>query len=87
MGAIPLIGALSGPVMRLLLPGAAEGAESTLFAATAAEPGSYTGPTGLRESRGAIGPAALSPLALDAGLAAALWRVSEELTDVSFELG
>ena len=87
MGAIPLIGALSGPVMRLLLPGAVEGAESTLFAATAAEPGSYTGPTGLRESRGAIGPAALSPLALDAGLAAALWRVSEELTDVSFELG
>ena len=30
MGAIPLLGALSGPVMRLLLPGAAEGAESTL---------------------------------------------------------
>ena len=86
MGAIPLLGALSGPVMRLLLPGAAEGAESTLYAATAAEPGSYTGPTGLRESRGAIGPATMSPLALDAELAAELWRVSEELTGVTFEL-
>lgn len=86
MGAIPIVGALSGPVMRLLLPGAAEGAESTLFAATVAEPGSYTGPTGLRESRGAVGPAAMSPLARDAELAAALWRVSEELSDVPFEL-
>ena len=86
MGAIPLIGALSGPVMRLVLPGAAEGAESTLFAATVAEPASYTGPTGLRESRGAIGPAMVSPLARDPELADALWRVSERLTDVAFEI-
>lgn len=86
LGSIPLLGALSGPITRLLLPGAADGAESTLYAATVAEPGSYTGPTSLGESRGPIGPAAMSPLARDQDLAEALWQVSEELTDVRFDL-
>ena len=36
-----------------------------LFAATAAEPGSYTGPQRFGETRGPIGPARLSPLAQD----------------------
>lgn len=85
LGSIPLLGALSGPITRLLLPGASDGAESTLYAATVAEPGSYTGPTGLGESRGSIGPAGLSPLARDPELAASLWRLSEELTGVRFD--
>ena len=85
MGSIPLLGPLSRPFTRLLLPGARQGAEATLYAATVAAPGSYTGPTGLRETRGPVGPAALSPLARDADLAAALWRVSEEHTGVRYE--
>jgi NAD(P)-dependent dehydrogenase (short-subunit alcohol dehydrogenase family) len=84
LGSIPLLGALSRPVMRLLLPGAAAGAESTLYAATVAEPGSYTGPTSLGEVRGAIGPVAMSDLARDPALAAALWDLSSELTGVEF---
>ena len=85
LGSIPLLGALSRPLTRLFLPDARKGAEATLYAATVAEPGSYTGPTSLRETRGPVGPAALSPLARDADLAAALWRVSEERTGVRFE--
>lgn len=86
LGSLPLVAALSRPLTRLVLPGATEGAEATLYAATVAEPGSYTGPSRLRETRGPVGPAALSPLAGDADLAAALWRVSEELTGVPFAL-
>ncbi|KAB7743930.1 SDR family NAD(P)-dependent oxidoreductase [Nostocoides sp. F2B08] len=85
LGSIPLLGVLSRPLTRLFLPSAAHGAESTLYAATVAGPGSYTGPTGMRETRGPIGPAALSPLARDADLAADLWRVSEERTGVRYE--
>ena len=84
LGSIPLVGMLARPLTRLLLPGARAGAEATLYAATVAEPGSYTGPTGLRETRGPVGPATLSPLARDADLAAALWAVSEELTGVRY---
>jgi NAD(P)-dependent dehydrogenase (short-subunit alcohol dehydrogenase family) len=86
LGSIPLLGTLSRPFTRLFFANATAGAESTLYAATVAEPGSYTGPTSLRETRGPVGPAALSPLARDADLAAALWRVSEERTGVRYEL-
>ena len=85
LGSIPLVGMLARPLTRLLLPGARAGAEATLYAATVAEPGSYTGPTGLGETRGPVGPAALSTLARDVDLAAHLWQVSEELTGVRFE--
>ncbi|MDO5502370.1 MAG: oxidoreductase [Actinomycetia bacterium] len=85
LGAIPLLGRLSGPVMRLLFPGAEAGAESTLYAATVAEPGSYSGPTGWRGIRGAVGPAPMSQHAQDEELAAELWQVSEDLTGITYD--
>jgi NAD(P)-dependent dehydrogenase (short-subunit alcohol dehydrogenase family) len=77
---------LLGPaVLRLAVQSAAAGARPTLFAATQAEPGSYTGPTRFGETRGAIGAARLSSTAQDERLAARLWRVSEELTGLRYE--
>ena len=87
LGSIPLLGPASRPFTRLFLPGADAGAQATLYAATVAEPGSYTGPTALGESRGPVGPAAVSTLALDVDLARALWQRSEELTGVTFGIG
>ena len=47
-----------GPVaMKVLLQTASAGANPTLYAATEAEPGSYTGPSWLGEMRGPVGPA------------------------------
>ena len=57
-----------------------------LYAATEAAPGSYSGPTGLRETRGPVGEARLSRWAQDETLAALLWERSEELTGVTFSL-
>ena len=53
------------------------------WAATEAAPGSYSGPTGFRETRGPVGEAKLSTLAQDATLAGLLWERSEELTGIS----
>lgn len=83
MGSVPLLGALIRPVTALLLPGPDAGAEASLYAATVAEPGSYTGPSQLREMRGPIGPARLSGLAQDTRLAEELWVTSEDLTGVT----
>ena len=69
--------------MRLLFPSPARGAEAVLYAATVAAPGSYSGPTGLRETRGPVGEAKRSTWAQDEALAAALWERSEELTGVT----
>ncbi|MGZ4533922.1 MAG: oxidoreductase [Nocardioidaceae bacterium] len=85
LGSIPGIKQLAPPVLRLVFQSAAAGANPTLYAATAAEPGSYTGPQHLRETRGPVGPARLSRTARDEGLAAALWARSEELTDVVYD--
>ena len=75
----------SGPVVsRVLLQSAAAGANPTLYAATEAEPGSYTGPSWLGEMRGPVGTARRSAPARDAALASALWERSEELTGVRF---
>ena len=63
------------------------GAEPTLYAATEATPGSYTGPQSLRESRGHVGPAKVGRLARDETLAGKLWQVSEDLTGVALRLG
>lgn len=65
---------------------AAQGALPTLFAATdpTAKGGGYYGPNGIREVRGYPGEAKIPPQALDTGVAARLWSVSEELTGVSF---
>jgi NAD(P)-dependent dehydrogenase (short-subunit alcohol dehydrogenase family) len=72
-------------VLRVLVQSAAAGAEPTLYAATVAEPASYTGPQRWRESRGAVGPARLSPAATDEALAAKLWSLSEDLTGVRYQ--
>ncbi len=85
LGAIPGVKQLAPVFLRLLFQSAKAGAEPTLYAATAAEPGSYSGPQGLRESRGKVGPARLSPLARDEVLASKLWQVSEDLTGVRYD--
>lgn len=86
LGSIPAVGTLGQWGVRLLFPGPAKGAEAVLFAATVAAPGSYSGPTGLRETRGPVGEAVRSRWAQDETLAALLWERSEELTGVVFAL-
>lgn len=65
---------------------AAAGAQPQLYASTAAEvvPGGYYGPDGPFELRGA--PKAVEPAehAKDQAVAAQLWRVSEEMTNMRF---
>ncbi len=85
MAGFNVVGRSAAPVlMRVLLPGPAQGAEAILYAATEAESGSYTGPQRLGESRGAVGPAKMNEHARDLDLAAALWERSEQLTGVRF---
>ena len=63
-----------------------QGALPQLYASTApgVQPGAYYGPTGPMEFKGAPGLAKLAPQATDAGAAAQLWRVSEELTGIQY---
>ncbi len=86
MGARWLVRTFAPPLMRLVLPGPEGGAESILYAATVAAPGSYTGPQGPGEVRGKVGPARMSALATDEDLARRLWTLSEELTGLTLEL-
>jgi NAD(P)-dependent dehydrogenase (short-subunit alcohol dehydrogenase family) len=80
-------------ITRLLNPlfamKAADGALPTLRAATdpAAANGSYWGPSGLFEIRGAPALARISADARDTAVAARLWAASETLTGVAFPLG
>lgn len=71
-------------VQPLMSQSAAAGALPTLFAATApeAKPGGYYGPTGLFETKGPAGVAAIAPRAQDKAVAARLWDVSEGLTNL-----
>ena len=64
------------------------GALALLYAATSpeVEGGAYVGPDGFGEFRGHPRLTTPSPAARDAGLAARLWTVSEELTGVRFDL-
>lgn len=80
MGAKRLMRSVAPVMLRLVTQPAAAGARATLYAATVAEPGSYTGPRRFGETRGAIGPARLSPFARDEKLARRLWQVSEVMT-------
>jgi NAD(P)-dependent dehydrogenase (short-subunit alcohol dehydrogenase family) len=80
MGANPVIRRAAPIFLALFTQSAAAGARATLYAATEAEPGSFTGPGRFAESRGAIGPAKLSAEAQDEKLARRLWQVSEEMT-------
>ena len=84
MGANWVLNNIGTPFMKMAFQSAARGADPTLFAATIAEPGSYTGPTWLRETRGPIGPAKESRWARDVDLAGRLWDLSVEKTGVSF---
>jgi NAD(P)-dependent dehydrogenase (short-subunit alcohol dehydrogenase family) len=84
MGSIPGVRLLAPPFLKLMFQSAAAGANPTLYAATAAEPASYTGPQSLRETRGKVGPAKLNRLARDEALAAKLWDRSEQLTGVIY---
>lgn len=86
MGANPVVRAVTPFLLPLIFQSAAAGANPSLYAATLAEPGSYTGPQRLGESRGPIGPAKLNRHAENADLAASLWEISEAKTGVSFAL-
>nr|MBA2465538.1 SDR family NAD(P)-dependent oxidoreductase [Nocardioidaceae bacterium] len=65
LGSIPGVRIVAPLALKLVLQSAAAGAEPTLFAVTEGGPASYTGPQRLRESRGPVGAAWISPLALD----------------------
>ena len=84
MGANPVVRAVVGGFGRVFFAGAEPAAEAVLYAASVAEPGSYTGPTSLGGARGPIGPALPSGWALDETLAGLLWEHSEELAGVRF---
>ncbi len=85
LGAIPGVKQLAPLFLKIAFQSPKAGALPTLYAATAATPGSYTGPQTLRESRGRPGPAKLGRLASDEALAGKLWGVSEDLTGVRYE--
>ncbi|MFW6868296.1 SDR family NAD(P)-dependent oxidoreductase [Nocardioides sp. CPCC 206347] len=86
MGANKLVARLAPYVLPIVLQSAAKGANPSLYAATLAEPGSYSGSRRFRETRGPVGPARLSTYASDAELGRKLWTLSEELTGVGFAL-
>ncbi|HEU5100320.1 MAG TPA: oxidoreductase [Roseiflexaceae bacterium] len=72
---------------RLFAQSAAMGALPTLYAATAPEVNGcdYIGPLGLFGLRGTPGKARSSARSYDPALAARLWQVSEDLTDVRYD--
>jgi NAD(P)-dependent dehydrogenase (short-subunit alcohol dehydrogenase family) len=77
---------LARSLLWFLFQPAAQGALPTLYAATAPEavPGGYYGPHALSETRGYPVAARVPPQALDQAVAARLWALSENLTDVRF---
>ena len=85
MGANAFMRTVGTGFVKVFTQSAAAGARATLYAATEAEPGSYTGPQVLGETRGHIGRARLSPQARDEKLARRLWQVSEELTGFRYD--
>ncbi|MDT4945969.1 MAG: hypothetical protein QOH14_2702 [Pseudonocardiales bacterium] len=80
MGAKRFVRTIAPLFVKLFTQSALAGARATLYAATLGEPGSYTGPQRLGETRGSIGPARRSTFAQDERLARRLWQVSEEIT-------
>ena len=71
---------------KIIFQSALAGARPVMYAATEAEPGSYTGSTWLGEWRGPVGPAKLSRFAQDDELAAKLWDKSLAEAGVSLTL-
>ncbi len=84
MGANRAVRATAPYFMPVLFQSAKAGANPLLYAAVEADPGSYTGPQWLRETRGPVGPARLSRYAVDDDLALRLWELSEQQTGLSF---
>ncbi|WP_408667862.1 oxidoreductase [Jatrophihabitans sp.] len=85
MGAKPLARVVRNTVGQLMFQSAAAGAQPTLYAASVAAPGSYSGPQWPGGMRGPAGPAQPSRTAQDPQLAAQLWDLSEELTGVRYQ--
>lgn len=85
-GAPGLKARLIALIFNALAQPARDGALPELYAATApdAAGGSYFGPTGWGETRGAPGSAWIAPQAADPASAARLWTLSEALTGVTF---
>ncbi|WP_051852761.1 oxidoreductase [Streptomyces aureocirculatus] len=79
---------LFGRLLKPLAQRPAQGALPQLYAATAPEAtgGDLFGPDGTAELRGAPERVALAPRATDPETARRLWELSEELTDVRYEL-
>jgi len=70
---------------RVVAQSAEQGAEPTLYAATADIPsGSFVGPDGFQEMRGKPTLVKATRAARDEDVAARLWEISEQLTDVRF---
>lgn len=84
MGAHRLMRWIAPVIAPVVLQSAAAGAIPTLYAATVAEPGSYSGPRHLGEIRGGVGPARLSEAAQDLTLQEAAW--DRALADAGVEL-
>ena len=84
MGANAFLRVVGPPVLKVVASSPKAAARSILFAATADDPGRYTGPGWFGETRGPIGAARLSVLAQDEALARRLWHISEDLTGYHF---
>jgi NAD(P)-dependent dehydrogenase (short-subunit alcohol dehydrogenase family) len=80
MGANVIMRTVAPVFVKVFTQSASAGARASLFAATEADPGSFTGPQLFGQTRGRIGPAKLSVQAQNEKLARRLWHVSEELT-------
>ena len=81
-------GLVSSVSNQLVAQPASQGVLPQLYATVAPEVpgGSYWGPDGPGEMRGLPAPAGRSRDSMDAGLAAALWTATEQLTGVSHDL-
>jgi NAD(P)-dependent dehydrogenase (short-subunit alcohol dehydrogenase family) len=84
MGAFPPIRWTAPVWTKIIFQSALNGARPVMYAATVADPGSYTGNTWMGEWRGPVGPAKLSRFAKDDELAAKLWDKSLDETGVAF---
>jgi NAD(P)-dependent dehydrogenase (short-subunit alcohol dehydrogenase family) len=85
-GAPGLKATLIGQVFALVAQSAEDGAQPSLYAATAplAEGGAYYGPTRWGGTRGAPGLSRIFPQAADPAAGTRLWALSEKLTGVTF---
>jgi NAD(P)-dependent dehydrogenase (short-subunit alcohol dehydrogenase family) len=84
----PITSIVMSVANRVVAQSDAMGALPTLYAATQDLPGgSYVGPDGYQEMRGHPTLVSRSSAAADAGLAAALWSASQQLTGTTFPDG